>query len=164
MLTARRALGSKIQLGDWGSHSVVICSLKAAVCVLYLRLANTQHRRRRPLALLGLALVTASWLGATLTLLLSCRPITRMWQVSPVPGPYCQPASSPVLIWTYMSLDVATYLYLMAVPVPSFVQSGVPARHRVMTIALLACGFLAGLAAVNRAVAVLVSALLMASA
>ncbi|KAM4062162.1 hypothetical protein HRG_009010 [Hirsutella rhossiliensis] len=155
----QRVLGSKLQLGSWASHSIVIWSLKAAVCVLCLRLASTQHRRRRPAALLGLALVGASWLGATLTLLLSCRPMTRMWRLSPAPEPSCQPASSPALIWTYMSLGVATYLYLMAVPAPSLFQTGAPARHKLLTAALLACGFLAGLAAVNRAVVVSVRAL-----
>ncbi|KJZ74757.1 hypothetical protein HIM_05874 [Hirsutella minnesotensis 3608] len=149
-----RILGSKLQLGSWTSHSVVVWFLKAAVCCIYLRLANRHHGEYRPAAFVGFVLLAASWLGASLNLVLSCRPLPHMWQVDADPGPFCQPATSPALIWTYMSLGLFTYVYLLLVPMPVLFRAAVPKRHKLLTVALMGCGYLAAFAAINRAVVV----------
>ncbi|PNY25690.1 Uncharacterized protein TCAP_04371 [Tolypocladium capitatum] len=153
-----RELGSKIRLASWISYSVLLWSLKAAVCSLYLRLANHHHRGYRVPAYVGFGVVAVSWLAVTLNLLLSCRPLRRMWQIYPDPGAQCQPGSSPALIWTYMGFNVATYVYLMAIPVPMLFKAVLPAWQKVIAVALLGCGLFVTAAAILGSVVVSSSA------
>ncbi|KND89059.1 hypothetical protein TOPH_06267 [Tolypocladium ophioglossoides CBS 100239] len=153
-----RELGSKIQLASWISYSVLLWSLKAAVCSLYLRLANSHRRGYRLPVYIGFGVIAASWLAITLNLFLSCRPLRLMWQVYPDPGAQCKPTSSPVLIWTYMGFNVATYVYLMAMPVPMLFKAALPPWQKIITVVLLGCGLFVTAAAVLRAVVVSSSA------
>ena len=100
-----RVTGSKLQLVNWTTYSVLIWALKASMCCLLLRLtvwrylsnATKDHRliramlqeginmyRRRVYA--GLGFIAISWVAVILTLFLSCRPLYKMWQIYPSPG------------------------------------------------------------------------------
>lgn len=122
------------------------------MCSLYLRLAKNHHRGYRLPAYIGFGVIAASWLAVTLNLFLGCRPLGHMWQIYPDPGAQCQPASSPALIWTYVGLNVATHVYLMAVPIPMLFKAALPAWQKVITVVLLSCGLFVTAAAILRAV------------
>ncbi|KAJ6441565.1 benzoate 4-monooxygenase cytochrome P450 [Purpureocillium lavendulum] len=156
-----RVLGSKLYFASWITSSALTWCLKAAVCVLFLRLANHHHRGYRLPAFIGLGFLAVTWLAATLVLLLGCRPLTHMWRRVDEPAAgleptttSCRPASSPPLVWTYAGLGVATSLYLVALPAPMLAKAVLPAWQRVVTGVLMACGLVAAAAAVLRAVAV----------
>lgn len=148
-------MGSKLYLASWITYSLVTWTLKAAICTLFLRLANHHHRGYRIPAFIGLGALAGTFLAATLNLLLSCRPLPRMWQVEPsAPEPVCRPASSPALVWMYAGFGVAAYVYLAALPVPMLAKTVLPAWQRALTATLMACGLVAAAAASLRAVAV----------
>lgn len=82
----------------------------------------------------------------------SCRPLSHMWQVYPDPGRYCQPATSPVLVWVYFGFDTVTNLYLASAATPVAARKDKPTWEKLQWFATLACGLLATAAAVARAV------------
>ncbi|UNI16409.1 hypothetical protein JDV02_002843 [Purpureocillium takamizusanense] len=151
-----RILGSKLYLASWVTYSLVTWTLKAAVCTLFLRLANNHHRGYRTPVFIGLGVLGSTFLAATLSLLLSCRPLPRMWQADEpsAPEPACRPASSPVVVGTYASFGIAAYVYLAALPVPMLAKSVLPAWQRALTTTLVVCGLVAAAAAALRAEAV----------
>ncbi|RYP73648.1 hypothetical protein DL771_003536 [Monosporascus sp. 5C6A] len=96
-----RIIGSKIQLGGWASYSVLLWSLKTSLLIFYMRLTVCHPSVER-----------------RANLLLSCRPFHKYWQIHPDPGNACQPAVSNQIIWTYLSCNVTTDLYLLSIPIP----------------------------------------------
>lgn len=146
-----RILGSKIQLCCWVSYSSLLWALKGAMCTFYYRL--TKHLKGyRQYIYFGFVLIGVSWLLTMLNLLLSCRPFHHMWQIYPNPGIYCQPSISPALVWTYLGFDVASYLYLIAIPIPMLYKGAMPILHRIWFVALLSCGLFVTMAAILRVV------------
>lgn len=75
-----------------------------------------------------------------------------MWQVYPSPGLYCQPATSPVLVWVYFSFDIVTNLYLASAAIPVATRKDKPTWEKLQWVATLVCGLLAMAAAAARAI------------
>ena len=100
----------------------------------------------------GFGFIIFSWLVVELNLLLSCRPFSHMWQINPNPGPFCMPATSPALIWTYLSFNVATDLYLIAIPMPMLWKAAMPLAQRLSLMALFSCGLFVTACAILRVV------------
>ncbi|KAI9148014.1 hypothetical protein HJFPF1_11835 [Paramyrothecium foliicola] len=146
-----RVLGSKIQLAGWTSYSVLLWLLKASLCTFYFRLTKDLDGYRLRIYF-GFAFIAISWLVVMLNLLLSCQPFHHMWKISPDPGIYCQPAISPALIWTYLSFNVATDVYLIAIPIPMLFKAAMPLWKRMWLIALFSCGLFVTMAAILRVV------------
>lgn len=82
-------------------------------------------------------LLGVTYLATALTILLSCHPINRFWQINPDPGSqysdsdvagrqeltlssidFCQPAISKVYIIVVMVLNVLTDIFLLFIPLP----------------------------------------------
>ncbi|KEY69046.1 hypothetical protein S7711_03344 [Stachybotrys chartarum IBT 7711] len=146
-----RVLGSKIQLAGWSSYSVLLWLLKGAMCTFYFRLMKDLEGYRGRIYF-GFCFIVASWLVVMLNLFLSCRPFSHMWQINPNPGLQCQPAISPSLIWTYLSFNVATDLYLIAIPMPMLFKAEMPWFKRTWLVALFSCGLFVTMAAILRVV------------
>ncbi|KAL6402772.1 hypothetical protein AUP68_13969 [Ilyonectria robusta] len=80
-----RVLGSQIYLAGWIVHVCLLWTLKAAMCSFYLRLARNLGTCREPIYA-GFAFVFVTWIATFLSIMLSCRPLSRSWQISPDPG------------------------------------------------------------------------------
>ncbi|KAM0428302.1 hypothetical protein ACHAPT_007203 [Fusarium lateritium] len=150
-----RILGSKIQLAGWSTYSFLLWILKGAMCTFYYRLTKDLEGYRTRI-LIGFAFIISSFVVVQLNLILSCRPFYRWWQIYPDPGVYCHPAISPGLVWTYLSFNVATDLYLIMIPMPMLWKAAMPWLQKFWLITLFSCGLFVTMAAILR-VALLVS-------
>ncbi|KAL6364931.1 hypothetical protein LRP88_00904 [Fusarium phalaenopsidis] len=144
-------LGSKIQLAGWSTYSFLLWILKGAMCTFYYRLTKDLEGYRTRI-LVGFALIIGSFVVVQLNLILSCHPFYRWWQIYPDPGVYCHPAISPNLVWTYLSFNVATDLYLIMIPMPMLWKAAMPWFQKVWLIALFSCGLFVTMAAILRVV------------
>ena len=70
----------------------------------------------RVVVLIGYGFIGASYIVLILTMLLSCQPGYKMWQIYPDPGNICQPAVSRVSIFMVLILNITTDLYLLVLP------------------------------------------------
>ncbi|KAL2682614.1 hypothetical protein Neosp_007066 [[Neocosmospora] mangrovei] len=146
-----RVLGSKIQLAGWSTYSFLLWILKAAMCTFYYRLTKDLEGYRTRI-LVGFGLIIVTFVVVQLNLLLSCHPFYRWWQIYPDPGIYCHPAISPNLVWTYLSFNVATDLYLIMIPMPMLWKAAMPWFQKVWLISLFSCGLFVTMAAILRVV------------
>lgn len=63
-------------------------------------------------------MLTVTYIAVALTLLLSCQPMRKFWQVSPDPGVTCQPTKSPVYVLVVVIPNILTDVYLLSIPLP----------------------------------------------
>jgi hypothetical protein len=75
-----------------------------------------------------------------------------MWQVYVDTGRYCQPATSPALVWVYFSFDMATTLYLTFAAMPLAIKTGKHMWEKLQWLTMLLCGLFVTVIAVVRAV------------
>ncbi|EHK17624.1 uncharacterized protein TRIVIDRAFT_231906 [Trichoderma virens Gv29-8] len=146
-----RELGSKLYLYSWLSYSAALWMFKAAFLANVLR-RTSESCRRQMHQYIGFGFLLVTWVATTMAFLQSCRPLSHMWQVYPNPGRYCQPATSPVLVWVYFSFDTITNLYLASAAIPVATRNDKPTWEKLQWVATLVCGLLATAAAVARAV------------
>lgn len=59
-----------------------------------------------------------TYTAVALTILLSCQPMHKFWQVSPDPGRLCQPTNSPVNVLVVVIPNILTDIYLLSIPLP----------------------------------------------
>lgn len=115
---ALRVFGSKIQVVGWTTYCCLICTLKMAVLVFYVRLTEGLGRRFRIHIWIGFGLVGATFLASIIAIYGGCRPLEKYWQINPNPGNFCQGAIADPIVWTTFSSSVVTDLYLMMIPLP----------------------------------------------
>ncbi|OHE92469.1 hypothetical protein CORC01_12260 [Colletotrichum orchidophilum] len=113
-----RVTGSKIQIAGWTTYWVLIWQLKLAMLVFYLRLTEGLGRRYRMRILIGFGLVIGTFIASLGAVFLSCRPVSKYWQISPDPGNSCQAAVSLPIIWTSFATNALTDIYLILIPIP----------------------------------------------
>ncbi|KAL7791902.1 hypothetical protein V8C37DRAFT_138165 [Trichoderma ceciliae] len=146
-----RKLGSKLYLYNWLCYSAALWTIKSAFLAYVLR-QTSESGRRQTHQLLGFGLLVVTWVATTMAFLQSCRPLSHMWQVSPDPGRYCRPATSPVLVWVYFGFDMATNLYLSSAAMPLAIRKGKATWEKLQWLTMLVCGLLVTAAAIARAV------------
>ncbi|KAH7262593.1 hypothetical protein BKA59DRAFT_519488 [Fusarium tricinctum] len=146
-----RVLGSKIQLALWAAYSSLLWVLKAAMCTFYYRLTKDLQGYRTRVTI-GFALIITSFVVVQMNLLLSCRPFNNWWQIYPDPGTHCHAAISPGLIWTCLSFNLITDLYLIMIPMPMLWKAAMPWPQKVGLITLFSCGLFVTMAAILRVV------------
>lgn len=78
--------------------------------------ARLTHLRIR--IIIAYALLTVTYLATALTLLLSCQPFHKFWQINPDPGDVCQPTRSKVYVFICFIPNVVTDIYLSTIPLP----------------------------------------------
>lgn len=80
-----RVNGSKTQVVGWTIYITLLWTLKAAMCTFYLRLTDGLIIYRSRVHA-GFVLVFTTWVVVLLSVLLSCRPLRKYWQINPDPG------------------------------------------------------------------------------
>jgi hypothetical protein len=145
-----RVWGSKIQVIGWSFYAFILWALKVCVTTFYGRLtyvfpagfgSNTPRRAWGPLADFDIArhrsglthlktrvraaymLLAITYLAVAFTILLSCQPMHKFWQINPDPSTLCKPTNSPAYVLVVVIPNVLTDAYLLYIPLPvSYVQ------------------------------------------
>ncbi|KAI0095660.1 hypothetical protein F4776DRAFT_658754 [Hypoxylon sp. NC0597] len=109
--------GSKGQVLLWCLYVFILWGLKLCVTVFCSRLtAGLPYLRYR--IRFAYVLIGSTYLGVTLTMLLSCRPLPRFWQIKTDPGNSCEPAVSRIFVFVVLIPNIITDIYLLSIPLP----------------------------------------------
>ncbi|VUC30890.1 unnamed protein product [Clonostachys rosea] len=129
-----RVNDTKTILVGWIMYTTQIWMIKASMCTFYLRLtAGLEGYKIRILA--GLGIIVSSYIAAICTILFTCMPFEKHWQIVPDPGStdlhsastdLCMPAINRVVIYTCLGLNIFSDLYLFLIPVPMFWAAKLP--------------------------------------
>ncbi|KAL4763822.1 uncharacterized protein BDW70DRAFT_171914 [Aspergillus foveolatus] len=149
-----RIMGSKIQVAGWSLYVMVLWLIKGALAVFYSRLttglSHLPARVRFAYILLGV-----TYLAVALTLILSCQPMRRFWQINPDPGNLCQPTRSMAYVLVVMIPNVLTDLYLMSIPLPLLWAVKIGIRRKITLMGLFSGAIFIGVAGIIRAVIII---------
>ncbi|KAI1415134.1 hypothetical protein F5Y13DRAFT_187237 [Hypoxylon sp. FL1857] len=130
-----RRSGSKAQVLLWMLYVFILWGLKLCITVLCSRLTAglpyLRHRIRFAYILIG-----ATYLGVTSTMLLSCRPLSKFWQIKTDPGNSCQPAVSRIFVFVAGVPNVVTDIYLLSIPLPLLWKVNISCRRKIVLISL----------------------------
>ncbi|KAK3318778.1 hypothetical protein B0H66DRAFT_249663 [Apodospora peruviana] len=148
-----RINGSKTQVAGWSTYTFLLWILKAAMCTFYLRL--TEGLEFRPRILAGFGIIVSTWLAVLLSILLSCVPLEKNWQIYPDPGNFCQPAISKIDIFVTVVLNVLTDLYLLSIPIPMLWKSSLKPAKKAGLMVLFSGGIFVTMAGILRCVLIL---------
>ncbi|KAL4875606.1 hypothetical protein BJY04DRAFT_211151 [Aspergillus karnatakaensis] len=149
-----RIMGSKIQVAGWSLYTMVLWLIKFSLAVFYSRLTTgLTHLPTRVRT--GYIILGVTYLAVALTIVLSCQPMHRFWQVSPDPGNTCQPARSMVYVLVVMIPNVLTDIYLMSIPLPLLWAVRIGTRRKISLMALFSGAIFVIMAAIIRAVIIL---------
>ncbi|KAH6679973.1 hypothetical protein F5X68DRAFT_244936 [Plectosphaerella plurivora] len=146
-----RIIGSKIQVGGWCLYSILLWLIKTSLCAFYLRLTAGLEGFDK-LVKMGFVLLAVTFIALVTSLLLSCRPFHRFWQIHPNPGLTCQPILSRVYLFMTLSLNLTTDLYLLLIPVPLLWKARMPTRKKLGLTVLFSGGLFVITAAVLRCI------------
>ncbi|KZL72587.1 short-chain dehydrogenase/reductase SDR, partial [Colletotrichum tofieldiae] len=150
-----RVNGSKTQIAGWITYScLVLWPAKAAMCTFYVRLTEGLHNYRKRI-LGGFILIAVTWLAVFLSIIFSCHPIHKNWQIDPDPGNLCQPAISKINILVTVVLNVITDLYLLSIPIPMLWGAQLPLRKKLGLIVLFSGGIFVTMAGILRCVLII---------
>ncbi|KAL0931393.1 uncharacterized protein CTRU02_214128 [Colletotrichum truncatum] len=150
-----RVNGSKTQIAGWITYScLVLWPAKAAMCTFYLRLTEGLHNYHKRIYA-GFILIVVTWLAVFLSIIFSCYPIHKNWQIYPDPGNLCQPAISKINILVTVVLNVLTDLYLLSIPIPMLWASKLPMRKKLGLIVLFSGGIFVTMAGILRCVLII---------
>ncbi|KAK2779289.1 hypothetical protein CKAH01_11370 [Colletotrichum kahawae] len=150
-----RVNGSKTQIAGWITYScLVLWQAKAAMCTFFLRLTEGLHNFQKRIYG-GFALIVVTWLTVFFSIIFSCFPTHKNWQIYPDPGNTCQPAISKVNILVTVVLNVLTDLYLMSIPIPMLWFSKLPLRKKLGLIVLFSGGIFVTMAGILRCVLII---------
>ncbi|KAK1989181.1 hypothetical protein LZ30DRAFT_776341 [Colletotrichum cereale] len=150
-----RVNGSKTQVAGWITYScLVLWPAKAAMCTFYVRLTEGLHNYRKRI-ICGFVLIGATWLTVFFSIIFSCYPLHKNWQINPDPGNLCQPAISKINIFVTVTLNSLTDLYLLSIPIPMLWGSQLPLRKKLGLIVLFSGGIFVTMAGILRCVLIL---------
>ncbi|KAK8009807.1 Glucan 4-alpha-glucosidase [Apiospora arundinis] len=124
------------------------------------RLLDPSSEEYRLRIYVGFALITSTWIAVLFSILFSCQPLEKNWQIYPDPGSmartgsyfmdittnqdadFCQPAISKVDIFVTVVLNVVTDLYLLTTPIPMLWQSSIkPVKKAALIVMFSGRGF-----------------------
>ncbi|OIW32605.1 hypothetical protein CONLIGDRAFT_712899 [Coniochaeta ligniaria NRRL 30616] len=148
-----RVNGSKTQIAGWSTYTLLLWIVKAAMCTFYLRLTDGLNFRTR--IYVGFVLIVTTWLAVLLSILFSCFPLSKNWQIYPDPGNFCQPAISRIDIFVTVVLNVVTDVYLLTIPIPMLWQSRLPPFKKAGLIVLFSGGIFVTMAGILRCVLII---------
>ncbi|KAI8179125.1 hypothetical protein K4K54_003860 [Colletotrichum sp. SAR 10_86] len=124
------------------------------MCTFFLRLTEGLHNFQKRIYG-GFALIVITWLTVFFSIIFSCFPTHKNWQIYPDPGNTCQPAISKVNILVTVVLNVLTDLYLMSIPIPMLWFSKLPLRKKLGLIVLFSGGIFVTMAGILRCVLII---------
>ncbi|KAJ0415890.1 hypothetical protein BJY00DRAFT_326622 [Aspergillus carlsbadensis] len=148
---AWRVGGSKTQVVGWSLYTTLLWLLKACMAVFYSRLTAgliNMHLRVR----IAYALIGATYIAVICSILFGCHPIHKNWQINPDPGNYCQPAVSKIDVYVTVTLNVATDIYLISIPMPILFRARLPLREKLELLVLFSGGIFVMAAGILRCV------------
>ncbi|GJC96105.1 hypothetical protein ColKHC_04931 [Colletotrichum higginsianum] len=146
-ISVGRVNGSKTQIAGWITYScLVLWPAKAAMCTFYVRLTRI---------ICGFVLIIVTWLAVFFSIIFSCHPIHKNWQIYPDPGNLCQPAISKINILVTVVLNVITDLYLLSIPIPMLWGAQLPLRKKLGLIVLFSGGIFVTMAGILRCVLII---------
>ncbi|KAH7132974.1 hypothetical protein EDB81DRAFT_659697 [Dactylonectria macrodidyma] len=151
-----RVLGSQIYLAGWVVHVSLLWTLKAAMCSFCSRLARNLGACREPIYA-GFALLYVTWIATFLSIMLSCRPLSRNWQISPDPGNSCQPAVAKIDLLVTTVLDELTNAYLLSIIVLMLPHMRLSLLKKLELITVSVCGAFVMTAGILRCVLAMTS-------
>ncbi|KAI9369011.1 hypothetical protein BJX61DRAFT_549948 [Aspergillus egyptiacus] len=149
-----RIMGSKIQIAGWSLYAMVLWLVKFCFAIFYSRLTsgltNLPLRVRIAYIMLGV-----TYLAVGLTLVLSCQPFHKFWQINPDPGNICQPTRSMVYVLIVLIPNVVTDLYLLSIPLPLLWAVRIGIRRKITLLGLFSGAVFIIMASIIRAVTIL---------
>ncbi|KAL2826871.1 hypothetical protein BDW59DRAFT_171688 [Aspergillus cavernicola] len=149
-----RVMGSKIQVAGWSLYVMVLWLIKFCLAIFYSRLTNgLSHLPAR--VRLAYILLGVTYLAVALTIVLSCQPMQKFWQISPNPGNTCQPTRSMAYVLVVMIPNVLTDLYLMSIPLPLLWTVRIGIRRKITLMGLFSGAIFIIMAAIIRAVTII---------
>lgn len=63
-------------------------------------------------------ILCVTYTAVALTIVLSCQPMHKFWQIYPDPGAVCKPTNSPVYVLVAVIPNILTDVYLLSIPLP----------------------------------------------
>ncbi|KAI1075856.1 hypothetical protein F5B20DRAFT_584819 [Whalleya microplaca] len=148
-----RQWGSKIQVIGWSFYAFILWSLKVCIAVFYSRLtAGLQHLRLR--VRIAYILLGVTYLTVALTILLSCQPMSKFWQINPDPGNLCQPTNSRAYVLVVVIPNVLTDLYLLSIPLPLMWKVNISLRRKLILMFLFSGAIFVIMAGTIRAIVI----------
>ncbi|KAI8966128.1 hypothetical protein F5Y11DRAFT_343819 [Daldinia sp. FL1419] len=153
-----RQSGSRAQIMLWSFYAFILWALKVCVAVFYSRLTSGLPFLQQRLYIAYILLGT-TYVAAALTILLSCWPISKFWQITPNPGSEylscfiftpdrwwsatltikldsCQPAVSRPDVFVVMIPTIFINIYLLSIPLPLFWKISISRKRKFTLIAL----------------------------
>ncbi|KAI1395752.1 hypothetical protein F4819DRAFT_500765 [Hypoxylon fuscum] len=145
-----RQAGSKAAIVAVCLYVFTLWALKLCLAVFYSRLterlSNLTLRVRLAYVLLGV-----TYLAVQLTILLSCQPLSKFWQINPNPGNSCQPAISRVFVYVVCIPNVFTDLYLLSIPLPLLWKVNIDWRRKIVLVFLFSGAIFSMITSIVRA-------------
>ncbi|OKL61462.1 hypothetical protein UA08_03087 [Talaromyces atroroseus] len=151
-----RIWGSKIQVIGWSLYVMVLWLVKFSLAGFYSRLTTglMQFQSRVHIAY---ALLAVTYLATALSLILSCQPMRKFWQINPDPGNKCQPTISKVYVAVALTFDISTDLFLLSIPLPLLWRVNISMKRKISLMALFSGGVFVIAAGMIRAIVILTS-------
>ncbi|KAI1466475.1 uncharacterized protein F4812DRAFT_465724 [Daldinia caldariorum] len=149
-----RQYGSKIQIVLWSLSVFMLWALKVCVAIFYSRLTsglpNLQHRVH-----FAYILLAGTYAAASLTIFLSCRPMSKFWQITPDPGNSCQPAISRPYVLVVVIPTIFVNIYLLFIPLPMLWKINITRWRKFVLISLFSGAIWSMMMGLIRAVIIL---------
>ncbi|KAF1911841.1 hypothetical protein BDU57DRAFT_565256, partial [Ampelomyces quisqualis] len=149
-----RVGGSKTQLVGWSLYTLLLWTLKLSMCHFYSRLTSGLYLLGLRVKL-GYVLIGATYLATAMSILLSCRPFYKNWQINPDPGNHCQPAVSRVDLLVTVVLNVLTDMYLISIPLPMLWNANLRIQNKISLMLIFSGGLLAMAAGILRCILII---------
>jgi hypothetical protein len=105
-------------------------------------------------AWVGTILLLGTWVSIVVTVLASCSPLEKMWQIFPDPGRTCYAGVSPILIGVTLAGNILTDFYLISIPVPALLRAKLGRVQKVSLVGLFSCSSLITAMAIVRVVVI----------
>ncbi|KAI4861838.1 hypothetical protein F4820DRAFT_464370 [Hypoxylon rubiginosum] len=144
-----RQLASKVLIAVWSLSAFIIWALKVCLAVSYSRI-TARLRNLKLQVRLSYFFIGVTYVAVQVTILFSCRPISKLWQINPDPGNMCHPSSSRAFIWVYFVLHIVTDLHLLCIPLPLLWKVNIGQRKKIILMSLFSGGIFTMVATVIR--------------
>ncbi|KAI1802955.1 hypothetical protein F4811DRAFT_364952 [Daldinia bambusicola] len=149
-----RQYGSKVQIVLWSLYAFILWALKVCVAVFYSRLTSGLPNLRQRVYL-AYILLGSTYAAVSLTIFLSCRPMSKFWQINPDPGNSCQPAISRPYVLVIIIPTIFVNIYLLFIPLPMLWKINITRWRKCILISLFSGAIWSMIMGLIRAVIIL---------
>ncbi|KAB8300520.1 hypothetical protein EYC80_000682 [Monilinia laxa] len=151
-----RVNGAKTHIWNWVTYISLMWLLKACWIAYYARVIAAAEKRSLRRVTVGYVVLGVTYLSAILVVFCKCMPLKKQWQIYPDPGNLCYSGNSTFQMAFVMSINTATNMYIMAIPLPSIIKTkGMLTYQKVFLLILYSGGFLVTVFGILRCVSIL---------